>query len=210
MLRKRQNPFKQHVRQEGDCRRETDQLAPDTSQMVCFSTEIALNPAQPTAQLRRRADAGRQRWLRQRLVRMTHAQLGARDLAQRRQGAEKKEQEKKDRKEANEIQTAETEKRALRWIRKRLLFLSSLCASASLRDPLLAASQQRGKRGHGKTGTDHVFHVLQNRGHAEKSGLSPFSSDHMHWVAGGDDTCASRRLSENENKTQDIECTTRL
>ncbi|HBG97149.1 MAG TPA: hypothetical protein DDY14_17885 [Chromatiaceae bacterium] len=28
----------------------------------------------------------------------------------------------------------------------------------------------------GKTGTDHVFHVLQNRGHAEKSGLSPFSA----------------------------------
>ncbi|ESQ16671.1 MAG: hypothetical protein N838_05400 [Thiohalocapsa sp. PB-PSB1] len=26
-----------------------------------------------------------------------------------------------------------------------------------------------------KTGTDHVFHVLQNRGHAEKGGLSPFS-----------------------------------
>jgi hypothetical protein len=27
----------------------------------------------------------------------------------------------------------------------------------------------------GKTGIDHVFHVLQNRAHAEKGGLSPFS-----------------------------------
>jgi hypothetical protein len=30
MLCRRQNPFKQHVRYEGDCRRETDQLAPNS------------------------------------------------------------------------------------------------------------------------------------------------------------------------------------
>ena len=61
-----------------------------------------------------------------------------------------------------------------------------------------------GKTGRRKTGTDHVFHVLQNRAHAEKGSLSPFSQSpfsHVFATTTGSET-ASRTPTASRSRTR--------
>ncbi len=107
---------------------------------------------------RRRADERRNRPLRQRLGRVTHAQPGERCLAQRRKGAEKKRAMRQIKKSREDV------RRSLRWLNRPILFLpfASLRLCASLFSIFPASFSLRtlaSKPGRRRTGTEKLGHA---------------------------------------------------